>query len=58
MHERMTNPQLLEKLKSLVGEEKRVQSEILRYLREVDSRMLYAEMGYPSLFEFCRRELG
>ena len=39
-------------------EERRVVTSILEYLREVDRRRLYAEAGYPSLWEFCIRELG
>ncbi len=45
-------------LKSLVSREREVTTEILHYLREVESRKLHLERGYPSLFEFTVRELG
>ncbi len=49
---------LLLELKSLVSREREVTTEILHYLREVESRKLHLERGYPSLFEFTVRELG
>ncbi len=49
---------LLMELKSLVSREREVTTEILHYLREVESRKLHLERGYPSLFEFTVRELG
>ncbi len=49
---------LLKELKSLVSREREVTTEILHYLREVESRKLHIERGYSSLFEFTVRELG
>ncbi|MBS1958633.1 MAG: HNH endonuclease [Bdellovibrionales bacterium] len=49
--------ELVSTLKTLVGEERRITTEILHYLSEVESRMIYAEMAYPSLYEFCTRYL-
>jgi 5-methylcytosine-specific restriction endonuclease McrA len=53
-----TNFELLNNLKTLVGEERKILAEILENLREVESRKLFLDLGYPSLFEFCVKELG
>src|ERR1700677_3167081 len=53
-----SNSDLILKLKNLVIEERKLTAEILEYLREVEVRKLFLELGYPSLFEFCMRELG
>jgi len=45
-------------MKSLVLEERRITLELLDYLREIERRLLFAEMGYGSLFEFCVKYLG
>jgi hypothetical protein len=42
----------------LVREERRLLIEVLHHLREVERRMLFAERGHPSLFEYCVGELG
>jgi len=52
------NSELINELKDLVSQERHVLAQVLRYLREVESRKLYLENGYPSLFEFARQELG
>ena len=57
-NEKISNSEIISKIKSLVGEERRTTNLILNYLQMVETRRLYAEMGYPSLFEFCTRELG
>ncbi|MBK9294799.1 MAG: HNH endonuclease [Oligoflexia bacterium] len=49
---------LITELKNLVSEERKLLSLVLDYLSEVQSRKLYLEMGYPSLFEFCVKELN
>ena len=54
----LSDDQLIERLRGHVLEERRVVTSILEYLREVDRRRLYAEAGYPSLWDFCIRELG
>jgi len=50
--------ELICELKDLVDEERQMLTQILRYLREVESRKLFSERGYPSLFEFAQKELG
>jgi len=54
----LSNDQLVEKIKELRGEEKKVLALLLRYLHELDQRKLYRELGYPSLFAFCTEALG
>ncbi|MGZ3699217.1 MAG: HNH endonuclease [Bdellovibrionota bacterium] len=49
---------LWEQTKSLVKEERRLTTEILWHLREIQSRELHLKRGYPSLHEFCVKELG
>lgn len=54
----MTNDGLIQKLKNLVREERRITMEVLGHLREVERRRLYLERGFSSLFAFCTEELG
>ncbi len=48
---------LLNNLKDLVATERRITQQIIEKLVEVDKTMLYAKMGYSSLFDFCTKEL-
>jgi hypothetical protein len=54
----ISSEKLLADIKALVSEERRVMTEILWHLREVERRRLFAEIGYPSLFEYAVKELG
>jgi 5-methylcytosine-specific restriction endonuclease McrA len=54
----MHSTEVVSRLKALVIDERKITSEILEYLQEVESRKIYARMSYPSLFEFCTIELG
>ena len=54
----LSDEALLIKTRELVAEERSVTLEILRHLREVERRRLYAGRSYPSLFEYATRELG
>lgn len=56
--QKITNENLVSQLKTLVAEERQLTTQILELLREVESRKLFLPMGYPSLFEFCTKELG
>ena len=44
--------------KALVLKEREFLTKILHYLKEIDKRKLYCELGYTSLFAYCVRELG
>ncbi len=52
----LTDPQLEEWLKSCVSKELEMKIQILHLLAEVENRRLYSHT-YPSLFEYCTREL-
>jgi hypothetical protein len=54
----IADSELIEKTRSLVGEERSITAEILTYLEEIDRRRLYLERGYPSLFDFSCKFLG
>lgn len=53
-----SNETLITDLKQMVTEERRLLTEILHHLKEVEDRHLYLERGYPSLFAFVTEELG
>ncbi len=52
-----SNQSLLDNAKRLSNEERKITTEILHHLREIEARKLHLEMGYSSLFEYCLREL-
>jgi hypothetical protein len=52
------NLSILDELKRAVAEERRMMTRVLELLRHVDEGQWFLDMGYPSLFEFCVRELG
>src|SRR5437868_4088040 len=54
----MTNSELLIQIKIAVQEERKITLKVLRLLKEVESRRLYAERGYSSLFNFAVGYLG
>jgi hypothetical protein len=54
----MTNSQLEIELKSLVAKEADLLHEILLRIRDVDSRKLYLERGFSSLYDYLTREIG
>ena len=54
----VTNESLVETIKSLRGDEKRIVAELIRCLHELDKRKHYRELGYSSLHAFCTECLG
>jgi hypothetical protein len=54
----LLNEHLLTKTQTLVQEERRITLELIECLEIISGRMLFAELGYGSLFEFCTRHLG
>ena len=52
-----THQLILSRTEKLVREERRITTEILECLREIDSKMIYAELAYSSLYEFCIKHL-
>src|SRR5215213_8437682 len=52
------NSDLFSEIKKLVSEERKITLEILHHLQEIESRRAFAELGYPSLFEYVVKDLG
>src|SRR5262249_13180320 len=53
----LSDNDLLSKTKVVVHQEREVTTRVLRHLREVERRRLYADLGYSSLHDFAIREL-
>lgn len=54
---KLTNAQLHQQTLSTAETERQSTLEVLRHLRENERRMLFAEMGYKDLKEYCVKEL-
>ena len=54
----LSNQQLLSQTKFLVQKERNTHIQILHHLEEIDSRKLYLELGFSSLFDYAVKELG
>ena len=54
----ISDQELFEKIRFLSQEERRITSEVLKLLREVSRRRLYAKRGHESLFTFLVKEMG
>jgi len=54
----MNNETLLERTKALAAKEREITLEVLHHLREIFRRRLYATMGFSSLHDYGKRELG
>ncbi|MBI2387322.1 MAG: HNH endonuclease [Elusimicrobia bacterium] len=53
----LSNDELIRSLKSLVGDERGVVVAVLKHLTEFERRRLAENKAFPSLFEYCVREL-
>ena len=53
----LSDEDLLMKTKTLVCEEKLKTQDVLNHLEEIEYRKLYLAKGYPSLLEYCVKEL-
>lgn len=53
----LSNEELLRSTEKLAQEERRITTELLWHLREVDARKLYAALNYPSLHDYVIRHL-
>ena len=53
-----SNENLFSKVKDLRGAEREITAELILYLNEIEQRRGYLEVGYPSLFMYCTKELG
>jgi hypothetical protein len=54
---RVSNQELISGVLGLRGEEREMVLSILYHLQEIDTRRLYAELGYSSLYDYCVRAL-
>jgi hypothetical protein len=52
------NRELIAKLKLLVSEERKILTEILLHLQEVERRDLHLDEGYSPLFDYAVKNLG
>ena len=55
---RLSNKELLFQTKFLVQKERNLHIQVLHHLEEIDSRKLYLEQGFSSLFDYAVKELG
>ena len=55
---KLTDYDLSLQIKQTVSEEKKITLNVLRLLREVEKRRLFAKRGFSSLFDFAVKELG
>jgi hypothetical protein len=53
----LSDQSLLHELKTLVVQDRATTALLVAHLGEVDARRLYAPQGYPSIYEYCVREL-
>ena len=54
----LSNEELLLATRQLAQRSCEVEADLLVHLAEIDERHLYLERSFPSMFEFCTRELG
>jgi hypothetical protein len=54
----MTSVEIVEKAKVFVAKEREATGEVLKLLRVIEDRKIYAELGFPSLWEFSTKYLG
>jgi hypothetical protein len=54
----LSNEALLRNTHALVAEERKLTTEILWHMHEIQVRRLYAEKGFASLFEYAVQGLG
>ena len=55
---RLSNPDLVARLKSLTASERETTAQLVAHLAELDTRDIHLREGYPSLFVYCRDVLG
>ena len=53
----ISDQELVNNVIELVSKERKATIELLYSLGELDSRAIYRELGYSSLFDFCLRRL-
>ena len=56
--ESLSHSELIEKIKSIRSTERLASAEVVLYLFEIDTRGIFRDYGYSSLFTFCTAALG
>src|SRR4051812_25572706 len=54
----LSHQELLTGAKNLVAQELKIGLQLLEYLREIESQMIFAELGFDSMWSFCVTYLG
>src|SRR5262249_14156643 len=54
----LSSADLLARTRDLSRKSQNVEADLLVHLAEIDGRKLYAEWAFPSMFEFCVKDLG
>src|SRR4051812_13299129 len=54
----MTDKTFLDNFSYLVKSERKITADLIEYVKEMDRRRLYLEMGFTSLFQFMTEHLG
>ncbi len=54
----LSQEELLAGAKALVAEERKVTLRLIEYLKEIENRLLYLELGFPNMWKFCVLFLG
>jgi hypothetical protein len=53
-----SDTELLSGVRSLRGDERKVDRKIVEYISEIETRRLYAEIGYPNIIDWLVKDLG
>jgi hypothetical protein len=53
----LSHKELIEGAKQLVSEELKISVRLLEYLREIEAQLIYAELGFDSMWSFCVKYL-
>ena len=54
----ISDDELLHRLSELLQQSRRVESELVAHIGEVDARRLYAREASPSMFSYCTERLN
>ena len=53
----LSDSELIEQTDNKVAQERELTTQVLDHLREIQSRRLYARLGFSSMFEYCTKHL-
>ena len=55
---RISNAELLDSTRAFVRSSNVLEADLVEHLGEIEERRLHLEQAFPSMFDFCTRELG